>query len=223
MTGRLTIETPGDPLQKHTHLIVTIAARGDAADARSLRFKDPRRFGGIFWLGTDPPAGDMGPEPLTMRPEQLARRLARTTRPIKNVLLDQAVVAGIGNIYADEALFHAAIHPLTPANVLEAPQVARLNRSIKLTLRRALRYRGSTLRDYVDADGVKGGYQKQHRVYDRAGQACRICKTTIERIVLSGRSAHFCPECQKRSILTRSPRSDQSEASFPPPPLQSRR
>jgi formamidopyrimidine-DNA glycosylase len=138
----------------------------------------------------------MGPEPLLMRPSQLAARLARTTRAIKNVLLDQTVIAGIGNIYADESLFLAAIHPLTPANRLESDQIRRLNRGIKLTLRRALRHRGSTLRDYVDADGVIGAYQKKHRVYDKTGQPCLQCKTPIERIVLVGRSAHFCPHCQ---------------------------
>jgi len=165
----------------------------------SLRFRDPRRFGGVFWLGTHSPAGDMGPEPLTMRPAELAGCLARTTRAIKNVLLDQTVIAGIGNIYADESLFLAEIHPLAPANELPDGQIKRLTRAIKLTLRRALRHRGSTLRDYVDADGVRGAYQKHHRVYDRAGEPCRSCKTPIERIVLGGRSTHFCPCCQRPS------------------------
>jgi formamidopyrimidine-DNA glycosylase len=162
----------------------------------SLRFRDPRRFGGIWWLGKNAPAGDMGPEPLLIRPAQLAHRLARTHRAIKNVLLDQTVLAGIGNIYADESLFLAKLHPLIPADELRDDQVRRLNRAIKLTLRRALRHRGSTLRDYVDADGVKGTYQQLHRVYDRAGKPCRDCKAPIERIVLGGRSTHFCPTCQ---------------------------
>jgi formamidopyrimidine-DNA glycosylase len=162
----------------------------------TLRFRDPRRFGGIWWLGKDSPAGDMGPEPLLIRAAQLLLRLARTTRAIKNVLLDQTVLAGIGNIYADESLFLAAIHPLTPADQLTEEEVKRLNRAIKLTLRRALRHRGSSVRDYVDGNGVKGDYQKQHRVYDRTGKPCRTCESPIERIVLGGRSTHFCPNCQ---------------------------
>jgi len=223
MTGRLTMEPVDGPVVKHTHAIILIEGRGLKAEGRmrkngnrasppnsafslqpsafpqSLRFRDPRRFGGIFWLGTNSAAGDMGPEPLSIRPAQFARRLARTTRAIKNVLLDQTVIAGIGNIYADESLFLAEIHPLAPANELPDGQIKRLTRAIKLTLRRALRHRGSTLRDYVDADGVRGAYQKHHRVYDRAGEPCRSCKTPIERIVLGGRSTHFCPCCQRPS------------------------
>jgi formamidopyrimidine-DNA glycosylase len=213
MTGRLTMEQQDAPVEKHTHLIMLLeggrkmnAGKKPAAHSAfclhpsafiSLRFRDPRRFGGVFWLGTASSAGDMGPEPLAMRPQQFARRLARTTRAIKNVLLDQTVVAGIGNIYADESLFLAGIHPLTPTNNLSDTQIRRLNRAIKLTLRRALRHRGSTLRDFVDADGVIGGYQKQHRVYDRTGKPCRTCKSPIVRLVLGGRSAHFCPHCQR--------------------------
>ncbi|HZN65914.1 MAG TPA: zinc finger domain-containing protein, partial [Tepidisphaeraceae bacterium] len=127
---------------------------------------------------------------------QLARQLARTTRAVKNALMDQRVVAGLGNIYVDESLFAAGIHPLAPADRLTAEQIAQLNRAIKLTLRRALRHRGSTLRDYLDAEGNAGGFQRLHRVYDRAGQPCRSCKSLVERIVLSGRSTHFCSRCQ---------------------------
>jgi formamidopyrimidine-DNA glycosylase len=138
----------------------------------------------------------IGPEPLTLRIAQLSKRLARTTRAIKNVLLDQTVIAGVGNIYADEALFAARIHPLRRANELAQDEVRRLNRAVKLTLRRAVRHRGSTLRDYVDAEGVGGAFQNLHRVYDRAGEPCRSCSHPIERIVLGGRSTHFCPNCQ---------------------------
>jgi formamidopyrimidine-DNA glycosylase len=115
---------------------------------------------------------------------------------VKNALLDQRVVAGLGNIYVDESLFAAGIHPLAPAHRLTAEQVARLNRAIKLTLRRALRHRGSTLRDYLDAEGNAGGFQRLHRVYDRAGQPCSACRSPVERIVLGGRSTHFCSRCQ---------------------------
>jgi len=190
MSGRLTLQNPCDPVVRHTHLLVDF-------DGGQLRFTDPRRFGGIWWLGTnDSHAGNMGPEPLAVRPEQLARRLSKTTRAIKNALLDQTLIAGLGNIYVDESLFAARIHPLIAANALEPEQIRRLNRAIKSTLRRALRHRGSTLRDYRDADGVAGGFQNLHRVYDREGKPCRNCRTPIERIVLGGRSTHFCPNCQ---------------------------
>ena len=190
MTGRLTMETAAAPLLPHTHLIVRFA-KGE------MRFRDPRRFGGIWWLGLDEsPDGDMGPEPLTVRPAQLARRLGKTTRAVKSALLDQTVIAGLGNIYVDESLFRAGIHPLRPANLLSGDEVRELNRAIKTTLRRALRHRGSTLRDYLDANGEPGAFQKLHAVYDRAGQKCRGCRALIERVVLGGRSTHFCPKCQ---------------------------
>jgi formamidopyrimidine-DNA glycosylase len=194
MTGQLTLidrrRLASSPAPKHTHLELDLGAR-------RLRFRDPRRFGGVWWLGSEDGAdGGMGPEPLTMRPAQLARRLAMTKRAIKSALLDQAVVAGLGNIYVDESLFLAGLHPLAKANELTARQVARLNRAIKATLLRAIRHRGSSLRDYVDADGSAGGFQKLHRVYDRAGEPCRKCRTEIARFVLGGRSTHFCPKCQ---------------------------
>lgn len=193
MSGRLGLHKSEDSPAPHTHL--TIAFKGLDNE---LRFIDPRRFGGVWWLGEDlPPEGNMGPEPMRTRPEQLARRLSCTTRAIKNALLDQTVIAGLGNIYVDESLFAARIHPLSPANQLTIDQISRLNRAIKATLRRALRHRGSTLRDYRDADGTPGGFQKLHRVYGREAEPCPTCRTPISRIVLGGRSTHFCPGCQQ--------------------------
>lgn len=193
MSGRLTVEPAEAPLLPHTHLVAAIADTGE-----QLRFRDPRRFGGIFWLGTAPDEdGTLGPEPLTLRPRQLADRLAKTTRAIKNALLDQRLVAGLGNIYVDEALHAAGIHPLAPANQLTPAQIATLNRAIKTTLRRAIRHRGSTLRDYVDAQGQKGGFQRLHKVYAREGDPCHRCRTLIDRIIIGGRSTHFCPACQR--------------------------
>jgi formamidopyrimidine-DNA glycosylase len=191
MSGQLTVERPGAAVRNHTHLILH-------TDAGEVRFRDPRRFGGIWWLGKSFSDDALGPEPLTISPKQLAKQLATTTRAIKVALLDQKLVAGLGNIYVDESLFTAGIHPLTPANKLSPLQVARLNRVIKSTLRRAIRLRGSTLRDYRDADGSIGDYQHRHQVYDRAQQPCRKCKRPISRIVLGGRSTHFCARCQKR-------------------------
>ena len=192
MTGRLTMEDIAAPLVPHTHLIVTFAK----APKNQLRFRDPRRFGGIWWLGSEKSDQGMGPEPLTLRSTKLATVLAKTTRAIKNTLLDQKVIAGLGNIYVDESLFHARIHPLVAANKLSPIQISMLNRSIKTILKKALHHRGSTLRDYFDANGNPGGFQKLHAVYDRAAKPCRKCKTPIERFVLGGRSTHFCPKCQ---------------------------
>jgi formamidopyrimidine-DNA glycosylase len=193
MTGRLTVEPAAEPIKPHTHLIANLSS------SAQLRFRDPRRFGGIWWLcNGEAHDKDLGPEPLEMRPDQLVARLARTRRAIKTALLDQRLVAGIGNIYADESLFHSGIHPAIPANRLKREQIVRLNRAIKLILRRAINHRGSSLRDYVDADGEKGGAQLLHRVYGRGGKACVYCKTPIKRIVQGGRSTHFCPKCQRR-------------------------
>lgn len=204
MTGQLTIGPPApaaEPLPPHTHLELDVEspAGANAPASARLRFRDPRRFGGVWWLGREgSPDRGMGPEPLSQRPAQLGRRLAGTRRAVKAALLDQSLVAGLGNIYVDESLFRAGIHPLTPADALTAAQVARLSRAIKFTLRQAIRHRGSTLRDYMDADGNGGGFQNRHKVYDRFGQPCRACKSPIDRIVLGGRSTHFCPKCQAK-------------------------
>jgi formamidopyrimidine-DNA glycosylase len=199
MTGQLTVTERNAAVLPHMHMELELDS------AERLRFRDPRRFGGVWWLGNAPLAADdgMGPEPLKLRPAQLVRRLHRTTRAVKNALMDQSVVAGLGNIYVDESLFAAGIHPLAPANELTVQQVGKLNRAIKTTLNRAIRHRGSTLRDYMDAEGGSGAFQKFHRVYDRAGEPCRRCQTPIARIVLGGRSTHFCPSCQKANKARR--------------------
>jgi formamidopyrimidine-DNA glycosylase len=202
MTGRLTVEPPTHPIKPHTHLIADLSNLKSEISNLQLRFVDPRRFGGIWWLcNGEADDTNLGPEPLKVRPEQLLNRLSKTRRAIKTALLDQRILAGIGNIYADESLFHARIHPTTPGNRLTRAQVFRLNRAIKLILRRAINHRGSSLRDYVDADGEEGGFQLLHRVYGRENQPCVRCKTPIQRIVLGGRSTHFCPNCQ-RAIKT---------------------
>ncbi len=189
MSGRLTFGPKDRPRAKHTHVCIRIAGG-------EVHFVDARRFGGLTWTGRDMSEAGLGPEPLAMRPAELARRLARTRRAIKTALLDQSLVVGLGNIYADEALFIARIHPTTPANRLDGASVGRLCRGIKTTLRKAIRHRGSTLRDYVDAAGRAGDFRRLHQVYDRAGEACNRCGAPIERIVLGGRSTHFCAQCQ---------------------------
>ncbi|HEV2296415.1 MAG TPA: bifunctional DNA-formamidopyrimidine glycosylase/DNA-(apurinic or apyrimidinic site) lyase [Tepidisphaeraceae bacterium] len=194
MTGQMTISHSEAPIEPHTHLIADLASKDQ------LRFRDPRRFGGIFWLGREQSRDDrMGPEPLAMSSTQLGKNLSRTKRAVKNALMDQRVVAGLGNIYVDESLFAARIHPLRRADRLNVHEIARLTSSIKLTLKRAIRHRGSSLRDYVDADGERGGFQNLHRVYARQGRPCATCATPIKRIVLGGRSTHWCPTCQRRT------------------------
>lgn len=191
MTGQLTVEPVDAQVKKHTHLIALLD------NGRHLRFVDARRFGGIHWLGATV-TDDIGPEPLTMRSGVLARQLSRTKRVVKTALLDQKTIAGIGNIYADESLHAAGIHPMTIACELSAEQVEQLARSIKRVLRKAIRAGGSTLRDYVNGRGERGSFQSRHKVYDRAGKPCPSCRTPIERAVIGGRSTHWCSNCQKR-------------------------
>lgn len=197
MTGRLMLVRPDAPLQPHTHMQAWFA---DTAE--ELRFCDPRRFGGL-WLLT--PGGALtgrrltppGPEPLTLRPAEFRTLLVRK-RPIKSLLMDQTIIAGLGNIYCDESLFAAGVHPLTPARRLRPEQADRLLRAIKQVLRRAIAARGSTILDYRDPDGNGGTFRRQHRVYQREGEKCRSCGSVIRRIVLTGRSTFFCPTCQRR-------------------------
>jgi len=192
MSGRLVLGHRQDVMKRHTHLRIGL----DRSDGQEIRFVDPRRFGGVWWLGQEADSDDLGPEPLTLGQAELRKRLASTSRAVKTALLDQRLIAGLGNIYVDESLHEARIHPQTPSSNLTRPEVARLNKAIKTTLKRALRHRGSTLRDYRDAAGDPGYFQNLHRVYDREGEACKRCGTEIVRIVIGGRSTHYCPKCQ---------------------------
>lgn len=202
MSGRLTVEPREAPLASHTHLIVAVGEL-------ELRFRDPRRFGGVWWCGGQiAPDANMGPEPFDLRAAQLHAKLARSKRAIKSLLLDQTVIAGLGNIYVDEALFRAQIHPQRPACDVTKTDAQRLNRAIKATLRRAIQHRGSTLRDYRDANGTAGGFQLLHFVYQRYQQPCRKCKELIGRTVVGGRTTHFCPACQPAPTETAAARAN---------------
>jgi len=195
MTGQLRLQKPAEPAPVHTHLVLHLAGEGD--DVSELRFADARRIGGVWLLRREQAScEDLGPEACDISAAVLARRLARTRRPVKTVLLDQSVIAGLGNIYADESLHAAGIHPRAPANRLSPAQIARLAAAIRRIVHLAIRHRGSSVRDYVDGDGLPGTFQKLHRVYGRENQPCRRCGTPVKRIVLGGRSAHFCPKCQ---------------------------
>ena len=195
MSGRLTMCEASSRVERHTHVRLAFAPGN-----RELRFRDPRRFGGVWCLfeGKRPVGrqlGELGPEPLAMTLRDF-RRLAQRRRQIKALLLDQEAIAGLGNIYCDESLHLAGVHPRTLASDLDPGQTGRLLRAIKSTLRKAIRYQGSTTMDYRRADGRAGSFQDHHRVYQRQGLPCRTCGTPIERLIVAGRSSFVCPNCQ---------------------------
>lgn len=199
MTGQLLWLTSDQPLDKHTR--VRLFFQGE----RELRFVDQRTFGKIWWVPphlavTDVISGlrELGPEPLSHQfcPQYLATKLRRSQRPIKTALLDQSVLAGLGNIYADEALFLARIQPTTLSCCLSEDQVNRLCTHIVEVLQQAIADGGTTIRNFLNVQGVNGNYGSHAWVYQRGGKPCRVCQTPITKIKLSGRSTHFCPMCQ---------------------------
>lgn len=173
-------------------------------DGREIRFVDQRKFGRIFVMDPGQLAeldAAHGPEPLDMSltATALFARLQQTQRAIKPVLLDQTVIAGVGNIYADETLWRTHIHPLTPANRLSLAQVELVLQSVRTVLHQALTNGGSTLRDYRDSYGAKGTQQDNFQAYDRTGQPCYRCGTPITKMVVAQRGTHICPDCQRLS------------------------
>lgn len=192
MTGALLLRRDSDAPDPYTRVVFQLD------DGHELRFSDLRKFGRL-WFVEDPSTvvGKLGPEPLEgLTPQGLRAIFARRTAPVKAVLLDQEAIAGIGNIYADESLFRAGIHPLRPANSLRRAELERLAAAIPETLEEAMRHRGSSYRDYRDAEGREGAHQFYVRVFRRTGQPCFVCGTPIERISIAGRGTHFCPRCQ---------------------------
>lgn len=189
MTGRLLISAPETPVPPHTHAILSLSS------GQELRFVDPRRFGRLSVLN-EPYTGP-GREPLTIPLEDFIALFRNRKTPIKAALLNQKLLHGVGNIYADEALFHAGIRPRRQAGRLTRDELTRLRESLIKVLKHAIKLGGSSVSDYVDADGVAGFFQLHHYVYSRTGEPCRNCGTPIERIVIGGRSTHFCPTCQK--------------------------
>ena len=180
---------------------------------RELHFEDMRVFGRLWYVPTGetfedvvPTLGELGVEPLTeMSAETLAALFKDRKQSVKGALLDQRNIAGIGNIYADESLFQAGIHPARAAGTLKRAELARLAETVKEVLSRAITLGGSTLRDYTSSEGVNGNYQQQSWVYGRTGEQCRTCGKKIERMKIAGRSSHFCPTCQKHKLLKRVP------------------
>jgi formamidopyrimidine-DNA glycosylase len=195
MTGRLLVSTPDTPIPPHTHAILTLSGGPDGI--KELRFVDPRRFGRLSVVAPDTKYEGPGAEPLTIPLEDFIALFRNRKTPIKAALLNQSLLHGVGNIYADEALFHAGIRPTRHAGRLTRAQLTRLREALIKVLTEAIQLGGSSVSDYVDADGVAGFFQLRHHVYSRTGQPCRICATPIKRIVIGGRSTHYCPKCQK--------------------------
>ena len=193
MTGQLYAAKKSAPLEKHTHLIAWLSS------GEQLRYRDPRRFGRLLALRADEVEAyfaPLGPEPLRISLDGFRRLFAGRKAPVKNLLLNQNRLRGVGNIYAGEALFLSGIYPARAAASLSPAELERLYRALRQVLREAIAGQGSTVSDYRRGDGLPGNYQNSLQVYDREGQPCPNCGQPIERLVLAGRSAHFCPRCQ---------------------------
>jgi formamidopyrimidine-DNA glycosylase len=198
MTGQLTVVPAPVPRAAHTHVVF-----GLSGTDTELRFRDIRRFGGVSLL---PASGTLeshvraiglGPEPFQVESGYWKDQLANTRRCLKAILLDQRVVAGVGNIYADESCFAAKLHPGRLGHSLSGQEVRRLAQAVPAVLKRAIEKRGSTIRDYVGGSGLKGGFQEEFCVYGRTSEPCVRCGKDIRQIRLAGRSTHFCPRCQR--------------------------
>lgn len=194
MTGQLHVVGPEAAPDKHTHVVLALDS------GRRLFFRDMRKFGRVYVV-KDPTAilGELGPEPLNpdLTPTQLAGRLAGRKAPIKSLLLDQRVVAGIGNIYADEILFAASVDPRRAGGDLHLNEVARIHTVMRQVLAQAIFDHGSSLQNYQRPGGAKGQNQERHQVFRRTGKPCSRCGTTIARVVIGQRATHFCPQCQR--------------------------
>jgi formamidopyrimidine-DNA glycosylase len=197
MSGSLRVLPPDTPLIDHDHIDILLDS------GLALRFNDPRRFGSLLWTRSDPLTHPLlvrlAPEPL--EPAFNADYLYAASRgrrvAIKQFLMNSHVVVGVGNIYASEALFRARVHPRRAAGRLKRAEIGRLVRGIKSVLTTAIRVGGTTLRDYVGADGNPGNFRQKLYVYERVGKPCRVCRTPIRQITQGQRSTYFCPTCQK--------------------------
>jgi formamidopyrimidine-DNA glycosylase len=211
MTGQLRVVETAVAREPHTHLIVGLNGGNS-----ELRFRDVRRFGSatVFRSGTELAnfflASELGPEPFTLSPPYWRERLSGARRSLKAILLDQRVVAGVGNIYADESLFESRLPPWQWGSATSPGEADRLRKALATVLSRAIERRGSSIRDYIGASGRRGDYQNEFRVYGRTGQPCRRCRTAVVRVRLAGRSTHYCPRCQapsvKSSVAVKPPR-----------------
>lgn len=215
MTGQPRLAHPESPLAPHTHLVFAFEGMDE-----EFRYRDVRRFGRLrlYRPGEEasiPLLGGAGPDALTIGQRAFREALAGRSAPVKSVLLDQRRLAGVGNIYADEALHRAGIHPATAAGSLAAEAAERLRTAIQDVLAEGIRRGGSTIESFGGLGGESGGYQKLHRVYGRGGEPCLTCGARIARLVLGGRSSHYCPACQgprprRRAVSRRARRAGRS-------------
>ena len=195
MTGRLTFEDSRTPLAKHTHFAIRL-------DNGELRYSDVRRFGYLDLVESSKLdrvdyLAQLGPDPLRISENEFITIIRSKRRIIKSLLLDQSVIAGLGNIYTDEALFRAGIHPRRISSSLSRKRVGRLHEAIVEILKAAIEGRGSSVGDYVDGSGRPGFYKESHNVYGREGKPCFQCSRHIKREIIGSRSAHFCTRCQR--------------------------
>lgn len=202
MTGHMVVKDAAEAPDAHTHVLF------DLDDGHRVHYQDPRKFGRM-WLTSQPEMilSKLGPEPLSdaFSGEELAGKLAGRKAAIKALLLDQALTAGVGNIYADEALFRAGLHPLRPGGSLTPGEVERLRQAVAAVLTAGIAAAGSSLggsslQNYSRPGGQTGSFQDEHRVFRRTGQPCLTCGAPIERIVVGQRSTHFCPNCQPSEL-----------------------
>jgi len=193
MTGQLLVKEPDAPLVRHTHVRLTLASGNE------LRFVDPRRFGRLEFrnLTRAQPFVPPGAEPLEIAPQRFAALFRGRRLSVKAALLNQSLLSGVGNIYADESLFRAGIRPTRRACRLTRAELERLRLALLDVLGHAIRLGGSSVSDYVDANGDPGSFQVEHCVYQRTGQPCRRCGTPIRRVLVAGRGTHYCPHCQR--------------------------
>ena len=193
MTGQIAPAPAGQPHEKHTHVCLLLD------DGRELRYTDARRFGRIAYLTKTLLAEELegfGADPLEVSKDESRNRVCGRRARIKALLLDQSVLRGVGNIYADESLWRARIHPARLGTKLNRKQAETLRRALQNILRKAIVMRGSSISDFLDAAGEPGEYQRHHRAYGREGKKCYRCKTVIRRAIVAGRSSYFCPRCQ---------------------------
>ena len=195
MTGQV-IMAPKKPDAGHVHITVSFADGGP-----SLHYRDIRQFGHLDWSRDretllNVPLKNFGPDALLISQDEFVQKLKNRTAPIKTLILDQRILAGVGNIYADESLHKAGINPLAKPKDLAENHLARLHTEIQYILKDAIEKGGSSVRNFVDAKGRAGTFQHEHRVYQRKGLPCPHCGETVQKCMLGGRSTHFCPNCQ---------------------------
>jgi formamidopyrimidine-DNA glycosylase len=221
MTGQFTVVRATEPETDHLHLVFSLD------NGNELRLRDQRRFGSAEYFA-DRSALDaemneeLGPEPFGLDAEYFRTAVRASARNLKAILLDQKVVAGVGNIYADEALFRAKLHPQRIGQRVTPEECDRLREAVEAILTRAIETRGSTIRDYVGGSGLRGGFQNEFAVYGRTGEPCRVCGTGIASARLAGRGSHFCGSCQRAAFSRQQAKPDSTAARRKPAPKSSR-